>query len=127
IAVERGLESPNLKKIVLGGEKVPPGTRRKLRALCAELGSGKVEVMATYGFTEAKMAWPECPGGGLSGAPGYHLSPDLGIIEIVDPETGNPVGAGEPGEIVFTPLASRGSVVIRYRTGDHISGGLTYE
>lgn len=126
IAVERGLESPNLKKIVLGGEKVPTGTRRKLRTLCAELGSGKVDVMATYGFTEAKMAWPECPGAGMSEPPGYHLAPDLGIVEIIDPESGNPVGEGEPGEIVFTPLASRGSVVIRYRTGDHISGGLTY-
>lgn len=126
IAVERGLESPNLKKIVLGGEKVPPGTRRKLRALCAELGSGNVDVMATYGLTEAKMAWPECPGRGLSEPPGYHLSPDLGIIEIIDPDTGKVVGEGEPGEIVFTPLTSRGSVVIRYRTGDLISGGLTY-
>lgn len=126
IAVERGIESPNLKKIVLGGEKVPPGTRRKLRALCAELGSGKVDVMATYGLTEAKMAWPECPATGLAEPPGYHLSPDLGIIEIIDPDTGKTLGEGEPGEIVFTPLASRGSVVIRYRTGDHISGGLTY-
>ncbi|MBP9225838.1 MAG: phenylacetate--CoA ligase family protein, partial [Verrucomicrobiales bacterium] len=46
IAVENGLESPNLKKMVLGGEKVPPGTRRKLRALCSELGSGQVDIMA---------------------------------------------------------------------------------
>ncbi len=127
LAVERGLAVPNLRKIVLGGEKVPPGTRRKLRALCAELGAGKVDVMATYGFTEAKMAWPECPGHGLDGAPGYHLSPDLGIVEIIDPETGLVVGEGEPGEIVFTPLDSRGSVVLRYRTGDRISGGLVHE
>jgi phenylacetate-coenzyme A ligase PaaK-like adenylate-forming protein len=126
LAVERGLSVPNLRKIVLGGEKVPPGTRRKLRALCAELGAGKVDVMATYGFTEAKMAWPECPGHGMETPPGYHLSPDLGIIEIIDPETGLTVGEGEPGEIVFTPLDSRGSVVLRYRTGDRISGGLVH-
>lgn len=124
LAVERGLAVPNLRKIVLGGEKVPPGTRNKLRALCAELGAGKVDVMATYGFTEAKMAWPECPGRGMDTPPGYHLSPDLGIVEIIDPETGVVLGEGEPGEIVFTPLDSRGSVVLRYRTGDRISGGL---
>ena len=127
IAVERGLSVPNLRKIVLGGEKVPQGTRRKLRALCAELGAGKGDVMATYGFTEAKMAWPECPGHGMETPPGYHLSPDLGIIEIIDPETGLVVGDGEPGEIVFTPLDSRGSVVLRYRTGDRISGGLIHD
>lgn len=127
MAVERGLELPDLRKIVLGGEKVPTGTRHKLRALCAELGAGKVDVMATYGFTEAKMAWPECPGHGLDSPPGYHLSPDLGIVEIIDPESGAVLPDGQAGEIVFTPLDSRGSVVLRYRTGDHISGGLVHD
>ena len=127
VAVEKGLDCRKIKRIVLGGEKVPEGTRRKLRALCAELGSGNVDIMATYGFTESKMAWPECPGRDVDGSTGYHLYPDLGIIEVVDPDTGEPVGEGEPGEIVFTPLDSRGSVVIRYRTGDLISEGLTHE
>ncbi len=126
MVVERGLALPELQKIVLGGEKVPTGTRHKLRALSAELGAGKVDVMATYGFTEAKMAWPECPGQSLDESPGYHLSPDLGIVEIIDPESGIVLPDGHPGEIVFTPLDSRGSVVIRYRTGDHISGGLVH-
>ena len=34
---------------------------------------------------------------------------------------------GNPGELVFTPLDARGSVVLRYRTGDYIDGGLVYE
>jgi len=127
IAAERGVECPSLRRIVLGGEKVPDGMRRKLRALCAELGAGNVDVMSTYGFTEAKMAWPECPARGAEESTGFHLYPDLGLVEVVDPETGEPVGEGEPGEIVFTPLDSRGSVVVRYRTGDLVSGGLTYE
>jgi len=127
MAAEKGVTCPGLCRIVLGGEKVPDGLRRKLRGLCAELGAGEVEIMATYGFTEAKTAWPECPARGAGEATGYHLYPDLGIVEIVDPETGKPVGEGEPGEIVYTPLDSRGSVVLRYRTGDLISGGLTHE
>lgn len=127
IATEKGIRVPNLSKIVLGGEKTPAGTRRKLRALCAELGAEKVDVMSTYGFTEAKMAFPECPGIPGGEPTGYHISPDYAIIEIIDPETGQLVGEGEPGEIVFTPLDSRGSVVIRYRTGDSISGGLVYD
>ncbi|MDF1823490.1 MAG: AMP-binding protein [Verrucomicrobiales bacterium] len=126
VAAEQGVICPKIQRIVLGGEKVPAGLRHKLRSLCAELGSGKVEVMATYGFTEAKMAYPECPARGGSST-GYHLYPDLGVIEVIDPESGNLVPEGEPGEIVFTPLDSRGSVVLRYRTGDLISGGLTYE
>jgi phenylacetate-coenzyme A ligase PaaK-like adenylate-forming protein len=126
-AVADGLRVDTLKRVVLGGEKVPDGMRRKLRALCAALGSTRVDVMATYGFTEAKMAWPECPVRDGGEPSGYHLSPDLGLIEIIDPDSGRSVGEGEPGEIVFTPLDSRGSVVLRYRTGDHISGGLLHD
>lgn len=126
IAAETGLHCPNLRRIVLGGEKVPGGLRRKLKALSAELGAGSVDVMATYGFTEAKMAFPECPARGLEEACGYHFYPDLGIVEVIDPDTGDLVPDGEAGEIVFTPLDSRGSVVLRYRTGDIISEGLTH-
>src|SRR5207302_2336952 len=31
-----------------------------------------------------------------------------------------------PGALVFTPLDARGTVVLRYRTGDYTDGGLTY-
>ncbi|HSI12085.1 MAG TPA: AMP-binding protein [Chthoniobacter sp.] len=126
-AVNEGVELPNLKKIVLGGEKAPSGMRRKLRALAAQLGSPKIDVLRSYGFTEAKLAWAECPFDENAGSAGYHIHPDMSLIEIVDPKTGEPRGEGEPGEIVFTPLMARGSVVLRYRTGDCIDGGLYYE
>jgi phenylacetate-coenzyme A ligase PaaK-like adenylate-forming protein len=126
-AAQSGLALPNLRKIVLGGEKAPAGMRRKLRALARELGAERVDVLRTYGFTEAKMAWAECPFDEDAGSAGYHIHPDLSLIEIVDPKTGEPRGEGEPGEIVFTPLAARGSVVLRYRTGDCVDGGLFHE
>ena len=125
-AVEEGLQCANLRRIVLGGEKVAPGTRRKLARLARELGAENVDVVATYGFTEAKMAWTECPCP-RGEQTGYHLYPDLGIVEVVDPKTGIAMPPGEGGEIVFTPLDSRGSVVLRYRTGDLIDGGLVHE
>lgn len=125
-AVEEGVKCPNLQRIVLGGEKVAPGTRRKLARLAGKLGATSIDIVATYGFTEAKMAWTECPAP-LGEQSGYHLYPDLGIVEIIDPKTGEPQSAGEPGEIVFTPLDSRGTVVLRYRTGDLIDGGLVHE
>ncbi|MGI8601616.1 MAG: phenylacetate--CoA ligase family protein [Verrucomicrobiales bacterium] len=126
-AVSEGHHWPHLQKLVLGGEKVPNGMRRKLRALCAELGAGRVDVVATYAFTEAKMAWIECPTPPGDEPSGYHLYPDLGIIEVIDPDSGKPVAPGQPGEIVFTSLDSRGTVVIRYRTGDRVDGGLTWD
>lgn len=125
-AVAEGLRWENLRRIVLAGEKVSDGLRLKLSDLARELGATDVKVLATYGFTEAKMAWAECPFPHDQPPSGYHLYPDLGIVEVVDPQTGEPVPNGRPGELVFTPLDARGTVVLRYRTGDYLDGGLTY-
>ncbi len=125
--LEEGLRCTGLRRIILGGEKAPAGMRRKLRAMAGELGSPGVDVLATYGFTEAKMAFGECPFPHDGEPSGYHLYPDLALVEIVDPKSGEPLPPGTPGEIVFTPLDARGSVVLRYRTGDIIDGGLHCE
>ena len=117
----------NLKRLVLGGEKVPAGMRRKLKELCAEMGADDVSIISTYGFTEAKMAFTEClpkDGGEPSG---FHIYPDMCFVEIIDPETGERVPDGTPGEIVLTHLDSRGTIVLRYRTGDLIEKGITRE
>jgi phenylacetate-CoA ligase len=122
-----GVRCENLRGIVLGGEKVPQGLRLKLQEAAARLGARSVSVISTYGFTEAKVAWCECLFPADAEPSGYHLYSDLGIVEIVDPRTGKVKNDGEPGEIVFTSLDARGSCVLRYRTGDVIDGGLTYE
>src|SRR5690606_21182218 len=99
--------------------------RARLARLARELGAHDTHIISTYGFTEAKMAFPECPAG--TEASGFHLSPDLALVELIEPRTGRPVGPGEAGEIVFTPLDARGTVVLRYRTGDIAEGGLSWE
>lgn len=126
-AVNEGQRLEGIKCVLLGGEKVAEGTRRKLAELCGQVGSPDPVVVATYGFTEAKLAWAECPFPVGHTPPGYHLFPDLGIFEVIDPDTGKVQPDGVGGEIVYTPLEQRGTVVIRYRTGDHIEHGLTYE
>ncbi|MDO8543270.1 MAG: AMP-binding protein [Opitutaceae bacterium] len=126
-AIDEKLRLEGIRLICLGGEKVPDGTRRKLSQMCEQLGSPGVQVIATYGFTEAKLAWTECPVDASAAPTGYHLYPDMGIIEVVNPETGQPVPDGTRGEIVWTPLDQRGTVVLRYRTGDFIEHGLTWE
>ncbi len=125
-AHEQGKKWPQVTRVVLGGEKSPPGLRRKIVDLLQAMGAGAVRVCATYGFTEARMAWGQCP------LPpdqegGYHLFPDMGVLEVIDPETGNVKGEGESGELVYTPLDARGSVVVRYRTGDYLEGGINWQ
>jgi phenylacetate-coenzyme A ligase PaaK-like adenylate-forming protein len=89
-------------------------------------GAREVTILGTYGFTEARMAFGECPTA-YDVSSGYHLSPDHGVFEVIDPESGEPVAEGEPGEIVYTGIAGHGTVVCRYRTGDLAVEGITSE
>ncbi len=114
-----------IKKIVLGAAKVTVAYKQKLADMLKEQGATDVKIFGTYGFTEARSAWAECPAQHHESS-GYHLYPDKEIIEIIDPETGEVKGPGEDGEIVYTSLDARASVVLRYRTGDFVKGGVTY-
>lgn len=125
-AVDKGRHWPNLKRIVLGGEKVAQGQRAHIRDLCHELGA-EVHVISIWGFTEAKMAFPECCSSTGITPTGFHISPELALMELIDPKTGKQVEEGKPGEVVFTPLDSRGTVVLRYRTGDIMEGGMVWD
>ncbi len=49
---------------------------------------------------------------------GLHISEDHFLVEVVDPQTGEPVPEGKEGELVFTSLTKEAVPVIRYRSGD---------
>ena len=49
---------------------------------------------------------------------GTHLNEDHFFPEIIDPNTLEPVEAGQPGELVFTHLTKEGMPLLRYRTKD---------
>ncbi len=110
----------SLRLVVFGGERIPEGLREKIKGYLKGLGSKTPRVLSTYAFTEGKAAWLECKEGH-----GYHLYPDFEYIEIVD-KNGENVGEGEKGEIVYTSLDWRGSIFLRYKTGD-ITKGVYYE
>jgi phenylacetate-CoA ligase len=118
----------SLKALVLGGERVPEGMRVKMQDLLRQAGASNVRIFSSYAFTEGRVAWMECREAVEKGeSSGYHLYPDREFIEIIDPESGEPVGEGEEGEIVYTSLGWHGSVLLRYRTGDTVKEGLTFE
>lgn len=48
----------------------------------------------------------------------YHTLKDFQLIEIVNPDTLQPVGIGEKGEILVTSLCRKFHPIIRYRIGD---------
>jgi phenylacetate-CoA ligase len=49
---------------------------------------------------------------------GMHVQEDHFIVECLDPDTLEPVGEGERGELVFTTLTKEAFPLVRYRTRD---------
>jgi phenylacetate-CoA ligase len=110
-AVERegALGELRLRAGFFGAEPWSQGMRRQLaRGL-------NLEPFDLYGLTE--LGGPgvavEC-----SAHDGLHIFEDHFYAEVVDPETGRPLPAGEEGELVLTSLRREASPVVRYRTRD---------
>lgn len=126
VAQEKGYKLDFVKKVVLGASRVSQIFKIRLVELLESMGAKDVSVFGTYGFTEARCAWGECPTKNNVSS-GYHLYPDKEIFEVIDPATGELKEEGEDGELVYTSIDSRGSSVLRYRTGDFVKGGILYE
>jgi phenylacetate-coenzyme A ligase PaaK-like adenylate-forming protein len=122
---ELGVDYSSVRTVILGAEKVPPGLKEKMLECLRAGGAGTVRIVGTYGFTEARMAWAECPNRD-NRSTGYHLFPDLGVFEVIDPKTGQVLPDEHDGELVYTGISGHGTCVLRYRTGDLCVGGLTW-
>jgi phenylacetate-CoA ligase len=112
-----------LRRVILGAEPVSEPLRVYLRQLATEAGADPgLKIVQTAGMTEMKWGFFEC----LERS-GIHLNPKFYYWEILHPETRQPVNPGEPGVLVFSHIGWRGTVLIRYWTGDLIKGGMTWE
>lgn len=121
-----GRDLSSLRTLIMGGDRLPVGLKGKIQELLGKVGAEKAAVASTYGFTEGRVAWSECRPSAMSKeeGSGYHLFPDMEVIEIIDPESGYRLDPGESGEVVYTTLDWRGSVLLRFRTGDLVKGGI---
>jgi phenylacetate-coenzyme A ligase PaaK-like adenylate-forming protein len=84
-----------------------------------QAGAGnEVAILAVHAPAGARVLWGECRASG--GTAGLHTYPDLDVVQIVDPETGEPTSG--TGELVLTQLGMRGSALLRWRTADVVGG-----
>jgi phenylacetate-CoA ligase len=104
-ADELGIQLPWLKKALVSGEAFPP----RLRDALAERGIAAFQVYATADV--GTIAYESEAREGLIVDEGV-------LVEIVRPGTGDPVAAGEVGEVVVTTLVATDYPVIRFGTGD---------
>ena len=98
-----------LRTLVIGAEPHSEDTRRRIEEM---LG---VKAYNSFGMSE--MCGPgvafECPEQN-----GMHIWEDYYIVEIVDPDTLEPVPDGEVGELVLTTINREAMPLLRYRTRD---------
>jgi phenylacetate-CoA ligase len=107
----RGLRNKiALKKMIFGSERSSDAMRQRIRELI-----GLEEMFDIVGMTELYG-----PGTGQDCVrhEGIHYWADYYILEILDPETLQPVPPGEIGEMVVTTLRKEAAPLIRYRTRD---------
>ncbi len=99
-----------LKKMIYGSERSSEAMRARIRD-----GLGLEHMFDIPGMTELYG-----PGTGLecTAHDGMHYWADYFIVEVVDPETLQPVPDGEVGEMVVTTLRKEAVPLIRYRTRD---------
>jgi phenylacetate-CoA ligase len=100
----------HVKKVIFGAERSSDAMRAKVKTL-----TGADHIFDIPGLTEVYG-----PGTGLDCTchTGIHYWADYYILEILNPDTLEPVAAGEVGEMVYTTLRKEGAPLIRYRSRD---------
>jgi phenylacetate-CoA ligase len=78
-----------------------------------------LKAMNFYGLSE--MCGPGVAAECLVARAGLHVQEDHFLVEVIDPDSGEPVSAGGEGELVLTTLTKEALPLIRYRTGDLVS------
>ena len=109
--MEMGI-NPNglsLRYGLFGGEPWSEGMRREINE--------KLGIIATDNYGLSEVMGPGVSGECLE-CNGLHINEDHFLLEILDPNTLEPVPEGEVGELVITTLTKEAFPMIRYRTRD---------
>jgi len=100
----------SLKVGVFGAE---PWTQQMRERIDDLLGIRSLDI---YGLSE--VIGPGVASECVVAADGLHVNEDHFLVETLDSVTGEPVGDGTAGELVFTTLTKEAMPMLRYRTGD---------
>jgi len=95
---------------IFGAEPWSEAMREKLEA------AWRIDACDVYGLSE--VIGPGVAAECREGKGAMHVFDDHFYPEVIDPDTGEAVAAGERGELVLTTLTKQAFPVLRYRTGD---------
>jgi len=113
LAEERGdpLAKAAVKLVITSAEPISPAKREKIELMWG------AKLFDSFGMTEAGMMGAED-----GEVPGFRIWSDLFFVEVVDPHTHEPLGDGETGALVITPLFTNNvTPFLRWMSGDLVS------
>jgi phenylacetate-CoA ligase len=114
LVIAHEVDDPTALKLELGlfgGEPWTEGLRAEIERALPGL-----RAVNFYGLSE--MCGPGVAAECLEVRDGLHVHEDHFLVEVVDPDSGAPLGEGVEGELVFTTLVKEAMPLLRYRTGD---------
>jgi len=100
----------SLRAGVFGAEPWTEGLREAIEGV---LGLTALDI---YGLSE--VMGPGVSAECAEARDGAHVNEDQFLVEVVDPQSGQPLPDGEVGELVFSTLTKEALPLLRYRTGD---------
>lgn len=113
LAEARGIDlaASSVQTVLCSAEPLSDAKRAKL---ARQWGA---QVHDTFGMTEAGMMGAEDAHGG-----GFRIWSDMFFVEVVDPDTQQPVGEGQVGSLVVTPLWTNNvTPFLRWSSGDLVT------
>ena len=111
-AIEMGYDPATEFKISGGIFGAEPASENMRKEIARKLG---IQYCDVYGLSEIMGPGVAMECGEMSG---LHVAEDHFYVEIIDPETLEPVPDGEYGELVITTLTRECCPLVRYRTRD---------
>jgi phenylacetate-coenzyme A ligase PaaK-like adenylate-forming protein len=119
-----GAPLTTVQTVVLVGAPTPT-ERGAVRQALAAAGLPGAVILAAHAPSGARVLWAECRESASGVSAGYHTYPDLDVVQLLDPETGEaPAADARTAELVLTQLGFRGSALLRWRTGDLVAGDI---
>ena len=110
-AADTDLAGGSVERVLCTAEPMSEAKRTKLQRAWG------AEVFDCFGMTECTMMGGESPA-----HDGYHMYTDLAFIEVLDPDTLQPVAEGEVGTLVVTPLwGNHSTPFLRWSSGDLVT------
>jgi phenylacetate-coenzyme A ligase PaaK-like adenylate-forming protein len=100
----------SLRAGIFGAEPWSEAMRTQIEAILP------LKALDIYGLSEIIGPGVSCEC--IEAQAGLHVSEDHFLVEVVNPDSGQPAPDGERGELVFTTLTKEAMPVVRYRTGD---------